>query len=232
MFNSTKKFLLTSLLLLPFIASQNASAGGVALGGTRLIYPIGNNQASMPITNSDEKGTFLIQTWVEDSKEVKTSDFVITPPLFAIDPESENTLRIAYIGSKTLPNDRETVYWLNVKAIPAAKSPIKDSNTLQIAVLNRIKLFMRPKNLPMKSVDAPAQLRFHRSGSQLIIKNPTPYYVTLVQFKAGSQKIPNTMVSPMESTALTLPDNAQGEITFQTVSDFGANSATQKSVME
>lgn len=137
--------MLTSLLLLPFIASQNASAGGVALGGTRLIYPIGNNQASMPITNSDEKGTFLIQTWVEDSKEVKTSDFVITPPLFAIDPESENTLRIAYIGSKTLPNDRETVYWLNVKAIPAAKSPIKDSNTLQIAVLNRIKLFMRPK---------------------------------------------------------------------------------------
>lgn len=210
MFNSTKKLLLTSLLLLPFITSQNASAGGVALG-TRLIYPIGNNQASMPITNSDEKGTFLIQTWVEDSKEVKTSDFVITPPLFAIDPESENTLRIAYIGSKTLPNDRETVYWLNVKAIPAAKSPIKDSNTLQIAVLNRIKLFMRPKNLPMKSVDAPAQLRFHRSGSQLIIKNPTPYYVTLVQFKAGSQKIPNTMVSPMESTTLTLPDNAQGK---------------------
>ncbi|WP_278807842.1 fimbria/pilus periplasmic chaperone [Obesumbacterium proteus] len=232
MFNTTKQLLLTSLLFLPLVASHNASAGGVALGGTRLIYPIGNNQTSMPITNSDEKGTFLIQTWVENSKEVKTSDFVITPPLFAIDPESENTLRIAYVGSKALPNDRETVYWLNVKAIPATKSPTKDSNTLQIAVLNRIKLFMRPKNLPMKSTDAPAQLRFHRSGSQLVIKNPTPYYVTLVQFKAGSQKIPNTMVSPMESTTLTLPENAQGEITFQTVSDFGANSATQKSVME
>lgn len=222
-------FALTALML---CFSQAVCAGGVSLGGTRLIYPAGSSQVSLPVSNSDDNAVFLIQSWVEDASGAKTSDFAITPPLFVIQPQKENTLRVMYISSKTLPADRESVYWLNVKAIPSSAENIKGKNLLQLAVLSRIKLFVRPKNLPMKSVDAPAQLRFHRSANQLTVKNPSPYYVTLVQFTVGGKKLPNTMVSPKDSLTIPVPDNAQGAITFQTVSDFGANTPMQKSVME
>jgi len=230
--NSLKRNALLSLAFLPLFISAASFAGGVSLGGTRLIYPAGNSQVSMPVNNSDDKAVFLIQSWVEDENGVKTEDFVITPPLFVIQPQKENTLRVMYVGSKVLPTDRESVYWLNVKAIPSASPNIKNKNVLQLAILSRIKLFVRPDNLPLKSAEAPQKLRFHRNGEQLTINNPTPYYITLVQLKTGNTKLPNTMVAPQTKASVSIPGNAQGAITYQTVSDFGANSETQKSVME
>lgn len=212
--------------------SQYACAGGVSLGGTRLIYPAGSSQVSLSVNNSDDDAVFLIQTWVEDEKGERSPDFAITPPLFVIQPQKENTLRVMYISPKTPPTDRESVYWLNVKAVPSSAENLRGKNVLQLAVLSRIKLFLRPKNLPMKSVAAPALLRFHRAGANLSIKNPSPYYVTLVQFAVGGKKLPNTMVPPMQSLSVPVPDNAQGEITFQTVSDYGANTAGQKGILE
>lgn len=222
-------FALTTLML---CFSQFACAGGVSLGGTRLIYPAGSSQVSLSVNNSDDNSEFLIQSWVEDENGTKSGDFAITPPLFVIQPQKENTLRVMYISGKTLSADRESVYWLNVKAIPSSAENSKAKNTLQLAVLSRIKLFVRPKNLPMKSAEAPAKLRFHRQGAQLTINNPTPYYVTLVQFTVGGKKLANTMVSPKGSLQVNVPDNAQGSITYQTVSDAGANTPEQKGVME
>lgn len=213
--------------------AQAADYGGIALGATRVIYPQGSEQISLSVNNTDSQGVFLIQSWVENADSKKSSDFVVTPPLFVIKPKKENTLRVMYIGQEaSLPKDRESLYWMNVKAIPAASKEAQNKNTLQIAVLNRIKLFVRPKGLTMPSADAPAQLRFHQAGSQLTIKNPTPYYVTLVELTEGAAVLPATMVPPLGQSSLAVPSTAHGEITFQTVNDYGANTPKQHAVME
>lgn len=213
-------------------AAGAAPNGGVSLGATRVIYPQGNTQVSLAVNNTDPKAVFLIQSWIENAQVNKSSDFVITPPLFVMKPKKENTLRIMYVGPNNLPTDRESLYWVNVKAIPSGSKETANKNTLQIAVLSRIKLFVRPKNLPMASIDAPAKLRFHNSGSTLTIKNPTPYYMTLVQMHAGLATLPTTMVAPMSQVDVKLPANAQGEISYQTVNDYGANSPTLKATMD
>ena len=53
---------LTALFAMGMAGS--ASAGGIALGGTRVIYPQGDKQASLAIINSSTNTTFLIQSWV------------------------------------------------------------------------------------------------------------------------------------------------------------------------
>lgn len=187
----------------------------------------------MSVNNTDGQGVFLIQSWVENADSKKSSDFVVTPPLFVIKPKKENTLRVMYIGQDaSLPKDRESLYWMNVKAIPAATKESQNENTLQIAVLNRIKLFVRPKGLNMPPADAPAKLRFHQTGSQLTIKNPTPYYVTLVELTEGSAALPATMVPPLGQSSLVVPSTAHGDISFQTVNDYGANTPKQHAVMD
>lgn len=207
-----------SLTALPLAAQ----AGGVALGSTRIIYPAGAPQSSLSITNSDKNTRYLIQSWAEDANGKKTEDFVITPPLFAAKPLGENTLRIMYVGAP-LPEDRESVYWMNVKAIPAVdKDSVQNKSVLQLAVLSRIKMFIRPANLPTKPINAPAALRFHHQGDSLTITNPTPYFVTLVSFSMGAKKLPNTMVSPKATTTVELPGGSNGEVTFQTINDYGA----------
>ncbi|AOR65553.1 fimbria/pilus periplasmic chaperone [Pectobacterium wasabiae] len=204
-----------------FIAQQ-AQAGGIALGATRVIYPAEANQASLSIINSDEKNRFLIQSWVEDKDGNKTTDFLATPPLFVVKPKGENTLRLMHVGA-SLPTDRESVYWLNVKAIPAVdKRDLQDKNALQLAVLSRIKLFVRPANLTQGADSASTTLRFQQSSNTLTITNPSPYFITLVNLQSGSQKLPNTMVSPKSSASVTLPDNASGAVSYQTINDYGA----------
>ncbi|TKY83893.1 fimbria/pilus periplasmic chaperone [Pectobacterium polonicum] len=213
---------LFGLLSFSLLIAQQAQAGGIALGATRVIYPAGANQASLSIINSDEKNRFLIQSWVEDKDGNKTTDFLATPPLFVVKPKGENTLRLMHVGA-SLPTDRESVYWLNVKAIPAVdKRDLQDKNALQLAVLSRIKLFVRPANLPMGADSASTMLRFHQSSNTLTIANPSPYFITLVNLQSGSQKLPNTMVSPKSSASVTLPGKASGAVSYQTINDYGA----------
>ncbi|MFZ5210258.1 fimbria/pilus periplasmic chaperone [Enterobacter kobei] len=212
------------------LSSFQASAGGVALGATRIVYPQGSAQVSLPVNNTDEKARFLIQSWVEDANNKKTSDFSVTPPLFAIQPQKENTLRISYTGSKSLPTDRETLYWFNSKAIPQASEELRNMNTLQVASLSRIKLFVRPAGLQPKPIEAPEKLRFSRSSGELVIHNPTPYYITLVSLKDGTAELPNTMVAPMSRE--TVRTSASGPVTFRSINDYGAMSETVTGQMQ
>lgn len=212
--------------------SHAVQAGGIGLGATRVIYPAGAPQTSLAINNSDEKSRFLIQSWVEDSTGNKTTEFVVTPPLFVVNPKGENTLRIMYVG-KPLPTDRESVFWMNVKAIPSVdKNELQDKNVLQLAVLSRIKMFVRPANLDVSPVDAPSQLRFTRVGETAHIENPSPYYITLVNIYRSGKKLPNTMVPPKGSISIPLPAGTSGDLTYQTINDYGANTPKANGVLK
>lgn len=222
-----KSSLMLSLAVLATSAFHPAFAGGIAPGATRIIYQQSASQASVAVTNSDAHERYLIQAWVENENGQRAREFVVTPPLFTASPKSENSLRIVYTG-KALPKDRETVYWMNIKAIPAvSKESLAGKNTLQLAVLSRIKLFMRPDGLKMNETDSATHLRFHASGSSVTVSNPTPYYQSLVNLTINGKKLKNTMVAPMGKINIPAPGGAAGDIRYQTVNDYGAITSVQ-----
>lgn len=215
-------YLFIAALFSILIFSINQSWAGVALGATRVVYPANQKQASLGISNNDDKSTFLIQSWVENEAGQKTNQFVITPPLFVMKGKKENTLRIIDGTNDSLPKDRETLMWLNVKAIPSADKSQEDKNLLQFAIVSRIKLFYRPAGLSVSPEKAPAALVFSRSGNQLNIDNPTPYYVTVTNVKSNNKELKSFMVSPMGKTQIAIPAGANNTFSYQTVNDFGA----------
>ncbi|WP_370451536.1 fimbria/pilus periplasmic chaperone [Buttiauxella sp. B2] len=205
---------------------SSASAGGITLGTTRVIYPQGAKETSLSLTNTSTSNVYLIQSWVANANGSKSADFVVTPPLFTMKPKKENTLRIMYTGP-ALPSDRESVFYLNSKAIPSVDKNSLKGNTLQIATQSVIKLFVRPKSLPSASIDAPKHLTCHVEGGRVTVKNASPYFVTLVQFFVGGQKLPNSMVPPKGSLSVDVPGHKNGAVSFQTVNDYGANTVKQ-----
>lgn len=211
-----------------FIISSAVNAeGGISLGATRVIYPAGAKQASLAINNSDKKSRFLISSWVEDEQGQKVKTFAVTPPLFVSEPDSENTLRIIYVGPP-LPGDRESLFWLNVKAIPSVdKESLVGKNVLHLAILSRIKLFVRPSTLSELVKEAPAALSFAREGNTLNINNASPFYLSLVNVYINQRKLDNVMVAPKKSTQVALPSDIRGDLTFQTVNDYGAVTAVR-----
>ncbi|WP_338628977.1 molecular chaperone [Enterobacter sp. JJBC] len=204
------------LLAFACIAPAKAS---VTLGGTRLIYDASKREAAISVSNGQQGVPHLIQSWVEvDGSATDKAPFIVTPPLFRLDAGRENTLRVVFTGKSALPDDRESVYWLNVKSIPAIEK--SDQNRLLIAVKSKIKLFYRPAALNTDAVaDAWKKLSFSHGGGQLTITNPTPYYVSLFSLKAGSQAIKTPpMVPPFGNVSVS---SSGGAVTWRAVNDFG-----------
>ncbi|MGR7122252.1 fimbria/pilus periplasmic chaperone [Klebsiella aerogenes] len=214
------QLLLGGLMLL--CSGVAAAQGGVALGATRLIYPEGQKEIAVPLTNTSTSSAYLVQSWIATASDKKSSDYILTPPLFVSKPKSENTLRIMYAGP-ALPTDRESVFYLHSRSIPSVdRDALNKSNVLQIAIESVIKVFWRPKGLEGTSAAAPATLVCSQSGSTLTLKNPSSYYVSLVSLYAGNRKLPNTMVPPKGSQTLPVSGGNTGPVTYKAINDYGA----------
>jgi P pilus assembly chaperone PapD len=213
------------IFLISFACITPAQAS-VTLGGTRLIYEASKREAAISVTNGPQAVPHLIQSWVEvDESATEKAPFIVTPPLFRLDAGRENTLRVVFTGESALPDNRESVYWLNVKSIPAVEK--SDQNRLLIAVKSRIKLFYRPGALNTEAAaDAWKKLTFSHAGGQLTITNPTPYYVSLYSLKAGSQNVKNPpMVAPLSNVSVA---SQGGTVTWQAINDFGGITAEMR----
>ncbi|EHD5787305.1 fimbria/pilus periplasmic chaperone [Escherichia coli] len=73
---------------------------------------------------------------------------------------------------------------------------------------------------------------FRRSGSKLTLINPTPYFITVTNMKAGNSNLPNTMVPPKGEVSVDIPHAATGDISFQTINDYGALTPRIKATMQ
>ena len=209
------------------------ATAGVLLGGTRVIFGEKDREASIPLKNT---GTvpYVVQTWTDAGEGKNKTPFLVTPPLSRLDPGMENILRILRVPA-SLPADRESVFWLNVKEIPEKST---EENVLQIAVRTRIKLFYRPKGLPGKSIEARRQLQWavstsDKGGAVLKVGNPTPYHITLttLNINAGQQEINADMVAPFGELVYpltTVKSPQEIQVNFSTLNDYGSESPEEK----
>lgn len=213
-----------SLASVFFIQITNVYSAGVALGATRIIYREGSKQVSLPITNTHKTNAFLIQSWVTKPDGSKDADFIVTPPLFVLNPQKENTIRIIYTGSK-LPTDQESIFYLNSKAIPSVNKDSLKGNNLQIATQSIIKIFMRPNHLSSTSMDSITSIRCKKDSNSIVLDNSSPYFVSVVQFYINSKRINNFMIPPKSTHSISMEDKNIKQVAFQMINDYGAISS-------
>ncbi len=202
-----------------FILISALANAGVIVGGTRVIYQEGKREATIAVTNSGTATPYLVQSWVENNgaNPQAAVPFIVTPPLFRLDPETRNVLRITFTGG-ALPGDRESVYWLNIKSI--APTQQEDANKLQVNIKSKFKIFYRPAKLTGDPERAWQQLQFSISGNQLIARNPTPYYISLFSLAVAGHEVDEPgMVAPFSTQ--TWPVTASGRVTWRAINDYG-----------
>lgn len=222
---------ITFIYLAGALFSSTACAGGVGLGATRMVYSSVTAQAMMQVRNTHPSDTFLIQSWMENEKGQRTNDFVITPPLYVMKPASESAVKIMFNG-KPLPKDRETLYWMTVKAIPQqAKS--SNGNMLQFASANRIKIFYRPEGLGKDSGEAWKSLVGEYHAGKVILTNPTAYYLTIINVKIDGMPVQPVMVPPKSNVTLAETFSHASSLSYQAINDYGAwTSVTRTSLSQ
>lgn len=197
-----------------------AAPGGITVGGTRLIYDGAKKESSLNITNTDTN-PYLIQSWIEsDQDSSEKAPFIATPPLFRLEANQQNLLRVVRTA-KNLPEDRESLYWMDIKSIPSANTK-EGINTLQIAVKTRIKLLYRPQGLQGMPEDVTHKLIWTLDGSFLTVNNPTPFVMNFQQVRIGGKNVNEvTYALPMKKTTFSVPNDVKGPISWRLISDYG-----------
>ena len=178
-----------AFVLLALGLSQSAYAA-VGLDRTRVIFDGSKDATSVNITNNNTQLPYLAQGWIEDEDGKKiTTPLIVLPPVQRLEPGKQSQVKVqALPAAKLLPQDRETVYYFNLREIP----PRSDKpNTLQIALQTRIKLFYRPQAIAPSQQDLSnpwqEKLTLTRQGDRYQVNNPTPYYVTLVDARSSRE---------------------------------------------
>jgi len=221
----------TFCVITALISTTQYASAGVIVGGTRVIYNAAQKETSIAVRNPEKTTPYLMQSWVENASPTDTSKapFIITPPLFRLDAGQENTLRIVRTGGQ-LPEDRESLFWLNIKSIPSSSKA--DTNQLQISVKTRIKLIYRPASLAANAPEAYKQLTFARQGNQLQVTNPTAYQIAFYSVKVGGVEIKEPgSITPFGTLSLPLPAGASGQVSWQTINDFGGITAAESKAL-
>lgn len=198
-----------------YSACANAS---ISLSATRVIYEGNQKEASINVVNNSNHET-LIQSWLEQEEHNQNSMlFAVTPPLAKIKGNQKQLLRVLYLGSG-LPQDKESVFWLNVQEIP---QQVEGENKLQLALRQRVKLFYRPAGLVGAASQAPRKLTVKVINNRLDFYNPTPYYINMISFRQGGIDLKGKMIAPGESLTLEAPGiRSLGEFDITVVNDFG-----------
>jgi chaperone protein EcpD len=225
---------------MPFTAAPDAAAG-IVVDGTRVVYPAAKREVTIHIRNPGDTPS-LVQAWLDaGDPHAKPGEsrvpFVMTPPLFRLDPTKGQSLRLVYTHDP-LPEDRESLFWLNVLDIPP-RAPVNQDlpNQLDLAFKHRMKVFFRPAGLAGAAADAPAHLKWKllfNDGKLVGIQasNPTAYHVSLIQVTAtvaGQPVVAKAdMVDPFASRNFDLPDPLSAPsgavpLEYWFVNDYGGN---------
>lgn len=248
--------------LLAFVLAASAGAAraegypGFGLNTSRVVV-MGDAKGGTVVTalnNSDN--VYLVQSRVFQPdglggyplyKGGATPPFMVTPPLGRMGPNSRLPLRILTTPGNGLPKDRESLFFLLAKAIPAVdaedekgkeKGPAKavsEKPRVVVALEQYVKLFYRPVGLKPHAIfdgEVAQTLHFARKGDQLQVTNPTPYHITFGVLTVNGKPVPaaamRRMVPPKGQQGYPLPPGVTGgTVAWQIIDEFGLMPAKQ-----
>ncbi|WP_299998588.1 fimbria/pilus periplasmic chaperone [uncultured Cedecea sp.] len=215
-------------------ALATSAEAAIALDRTRVVFDGDHRSVSLNVSNQNKQLPYLAQGWMEDEAGQKIqSPFTVLPPVQRIEPGKPSQVKVqALPAADMLPQDRESLYYFNLREIPPKSSK---PNTLQIALQTRIKLFYRPKGIAIDPYAQPPQdkMTLTKQGGNYLVNNPTPYYVTFVDASrqkdtTGVRDFEPMMVAPKSSMPLTVSAAAVGEHPVLTyVNDYGGRPQLQ-----
>lgn len=118
---------------------------------TRLIFDDNYREATLRVVNKNSYPV-MVQVWVNDGSINSNPSEIIYPLLpipsvFKLSPKEIKTIRIIKT-SDNIPNDRESLFWLNFyETPPIKKQDINSVARMSISMLTQIKIIFRPKKV-------------------------------------------------------------------------------------
>ncbi|MDF0604180.1 molecular chaperone [Neisseriaceae bacterium TC5R-5] len=210
---------LTGLIL---ILLADMLTAGVMVEKSRVVFSADRLEQSFSVLNSGQY-PLVAQVWVDEGQangtpELAHSPLLVLPPIFRLEPGRKISLRLVNTATN-LPQDRESLFWLNLYEVPPAPTEAEKATSTQLLAVTmrtQMKVFIRPVGLAYPATALPDKLTFSLKAEaeavELKIDNPTPYYATVYSLQLSctgiSPQQPATgtldMVAPLSSSSVQL----------------------------
>ncbi|MFY3770814.1 MAG: fimbria/pilus periplasmic chaperone [Pseudomonadota bacterium] len=204
-------------LVISGVFITHLATAGITMDRTRVIFEGDKKSITLNIGNNNKELPYLAQGWLENDKGQKVSSpLVVLPPVQRIEAGKSSQIKIEALPAvNTLPQDRETLFYFNLREIPPKS---EKSNVLQVALQTRVKLFYRPKAIIPGEQSSPWQekITIDKSAQMAMVKNPTPFYVTIINAHSLTYQTKNNdfspvMVSPFGQASLGITSAKLGD---------------------
>lgn len=205
---------------------------------SRLVFPSNHKQATVSVEVHQSTVPLLIQSWVSTLDGQPSGAFLVSPPLFRLD-DGSTLLRVVNLNVSPLPTNKESLFYLNVKAIPGAvsadaspRAATDSTPRLVFAINQRIKLIYRPAQLQSAAADGFRQLTASTDNrGRLLLTNTGAYYVTLHTVMVGQDNLLNdkanqqTTLPPFSQQTYRMSGTKPPSISYTAIDDYGAETA-------
>lgn len=198
----------------------------VNLSATRVVFDKGGASASITLVNNADYPV-MVQAWIDGGElqgtpQNASSPFVVLPPIFRLAPLEQRSIRLLTSG-KGLPEDRESLFWLNIYEIPP-NQPAAQREKILLAFRTQIKVLWRPPGVGKLSENVGKQLHFSRSGDGITVSNPTPWNISLAEVNMAGHTVSGVTLSPFSKEPLFMFNKVGllgGEVNFAIINDDG-----------
>jgi P pilus assembly chaperone PapD len=207
---------------------------------SRIIYFSQEKQHHFSVIHHG-KNKLLVQSWITTPEGEDDVPFVVSPSLKNLEPDVPLALQIMLLSEKSLPSDRESVFYFYLNEIPeiSTANNIKNKQAeLTFAIKHRFYLFYRPKNIGNNSMENVNSLNWRLSKNRqgesiLVVKNPYPFYYSLIDIELSDQIDSqhnmieeHLLLAPLSTTEIVIPKNIainknSATLNFKVITDIG-----------
>lgn len=119
MMASKHLFMVTTTLLTGMVFTPQVGAT-IALDRTRIIFNGADKSVSLSISNQNKELPYLAQGWLENEQGEKIeTPLIVLPPIQRIEPGNKSQVKVQSLPDiAQLPQDRESVFYFNLREIP------------------------------------------------------------------------------------------------------------------
>lgn len=167
-------------LLFAFLLISASTLAGVMPSQSRIIYRAGEKSQAIMLANTNSYPV-VVQTWVDNGEgtpDTKNIPFLTAPSVFRLEASGIKGISVLY-NNTPLPQDRESLFWLNILEIPPEKKSVLADNKILVGLNMQIKLFYRPRQIGITPEEAVKKITCQAITRRTIqCLNPSPVHIS------------------------------------------------------
>ncbi|CAO95432.1 fimbrial biogenesis chaperone [Erwinia tasmaniensis] len=200
-----------------FFLISGVTHAAVVMNASRIVME--DTTEKTIIFDNTSENPFIVQVEADNKEK---PDFIAVPPVFKIKEKGGQTVKVKLLSSQ-LPQDKESLFYLNFTQIPGVRKDENGDDRLNIIIRSRLKIIYRPASVNAFSAKDENKISYRLQSGTLVISNKSPNILSIREISNGKRILAEQVtLLPGENHSTVLKDNhLSGPLNAVIINDYG-----------